>query len=299
MWGTGGVPVTRLRKMMLEELQRRNYAPHTTRSYIRTVEDFARHFHCSPDRLGPRHIRAYQAELFEKRKLSAGSVAVRLAALRFFYCKTLKRAWSIADTPYPKKDHSLPAILSQEEVTQLIAAASTAFHRTLLLTLYATGVRRAELTHLKVTDIDSQRMVIHVQGGKGRKDRDVMLSPKLLAELREHWQRLRRKPRVWLFPGNHDHGADHPIDTKTVWQACQQAAQRAGLRKGVHPHTLRHCFATHLLEAGADLRTIQILLGHNDLKETARYLHLSQRHLHAAASPLDSLPLEGPSPQEH
>jgi integrase/recombinase XerD len=291
--------VTHLRKMMLEELRRRNYAQETTRSYIRTVEDFSRHFHCSPDRLGPRHIREYQAELFEKRKLSAASVAVRLAALRFFYCKTLKRAWSIADTPYPKGDHRLPAILSQQEVAQLLQAASTSFHRTLLLTLYATGVRCAELTHLKVSDIDSQRMVIHVQGGKGRKDRDVMLSPKLLQELREHWHRLRRKPRVWLFPGHHDHGADHPIDTKTVWHACQQAAQRAGIQKSVHPHTLRHCFATHLLEAGADLRTIQILLGHNDLKETALYLHLSQRHLHAAASPLDSLPLEGPSPQEH
>ena len=290
--------MTRLRKMMLEELQRRNYAQETTRSYIRTVEDFSRHFHCSPDRLGPRHIREYQAELFEKRKLSAGSVAVRLAALRFFYCKTLNRAWSIAETPYPKKDHRLPTILSQEEVAQLIQAAGTSFHRTLLLTLYATGVRRAELTHLKVSDIDSQRMVLHIQGGKGRKDRDVMLSPKLLQELREHWQRLRRKPRVWLFPGHHDHGADHPIDTKTVWQACQQAAQRAGLQKSVHPHSLRHCFATHLLEAGADLRTIQILLGHNDLKETTRYLHLSQRHLHAAASPLDSLSLKGASPQE-
>jgi integrase/recombinase XerD len=154
------------------------------------------------------------------------------------------------------------------------------------------------VTHLKFSDVDSQRMVIHIQGGKGRKDRDVMLSPKLLEELREHWHRLRRKPRVWLFPGHHDHGADHPIDTKTVWHACQQAAQRAGLQKGVHPHMLRHCFATHLLEDGADLRTIQILLGHNHLKETTRYLHLSQRHLHAAASPLDSLPLEGPSPQE-
>ena len=290
--------MTHLRKMMLEELRRRNYSPETTRSYIRTVEDFARHFNCSPDRLGPRHIREYQAELFEKRKLSAGSVAVRLAALRFFYSKTLKRAWNIAETPYPKKDHRLPAILSQEEVAQLIAAASTPFHRTLLMTLYATGARNAEVTHLKFSDVDSKRMVIHIQGGKGRKDRDVMLSPKLLEELREHWHRLRRKPRVWLFPGNHDHCADHPIDTKTVWQACQQAAQRAGLQKGVHPHTLRHCFATHLLEDGADLRTIQILLGHNNLKETARYLHLSQRHLHAAASPLDSLPLEAPSPQE-
>ena len=291
--------MTHLRKMMLEELRRRNYASETTRSYIRTVEDFARHFNCSPDRLDPRHIREYQAELFEKRKLSAGSVAVRLAALRFFYCKTLRRVWNIAETPYPKKDHRLPAILSQEEVAQLIAAASTAFHRTLLMTLYATGARNAEATRLKFSDVDSKRMVIHIQGGKGRKDRDVMLSPKLLEELREHWHRLRRKPRVWLFPGHHDHCADHPIDTKTVWHACQQAAQRARLQKGVHPHTLRHCFATHLLEDGADLRTIQILLGHNDLKETARYLHLSQRHLHAAASPLDSLPLEGPSPQEH
>jgi integrase/recombinase XerD len=289
--------VTRLRKMMLEELQRRNYAPHTTRSYIRTVEDFARRFNCSPDRLGPRHIREYQAELFEKRKLSAGSVAVRLAALRFFYCKTLKKGWSIAETPYPKGAHRLPAILSQEEVAQLIDAASTSFHRTLLLTLYATGVRRAELTHLKVSDIDSQRMVIHVQGGKGRKDRDVMLSPKLLEALREHWRGLQPKPSVWLFPGNRWHTGDTPIDTKVVWNACKEAAQRAGLHKDVHPHTLRHCFATHLLEAGADLRTIQILLGHNDLKETARYLHLSQRHLHAASSPLDSLSLKGASPQ--
>jgi integrase/recombinase XerD len=290
--------MTHLRKMMLEELQRRNYSENTTRSYIRTVEEFSRHFNCSPDRLGPRHIREYQAELFEKRKLSAGSVAVRLAALRFFYCKTLKKGWSIADTPYPKKDHRLPAILSQEEVAQLIQAAGTSFHRTLLMTLYATGARNAELTRLKFGDVDKQRMVIHIQGGKGRKDRDVMLSPKLLEELREHWHRLRRKPKVWLFPGNHDHCADHPIDTKTVWHTCQQAAQRAGLQKAVHPHTLRHCFATHLLEAGADLRTIQILLGHNDLKETTRYLHLSQRHLHAAASPLDSLPLDGHSPQE-
>ena len=290
--------MTRLRKMMLEELQRRNYAQHTTRSYIRTVEDFSRRFNCSPDRLGPRHIREYQAELFQKRKLSSGSVAVRLAALRFFYCKTLKKAWSIAETPYPKRDHRLPAILNQQEVARLIQAAGTSFHRTMLMTLYATGARNAELTRLKFSDIDKQRMVVHIQSGKGRKDRDVMLSSKLLEELREHWHRLRRKPKVWLFPGNHDHCADHPIDTKTVWHACQRAAKRAGIQKGVHPHTLRHCFATHLLEDGADLRTIQILLGHNDLKETARYLHLSQRHLHAAASPLDSLPLEGPSPQE-
>src|SRR5438046_6459874 len=284
--------MTRLKKMMLEELQRLNYAQHTTRSYIRTVEDFARYFNCRPDRLGPRHIREYQAVLFQKRKLSPGSVAVRLAALRFFYCKTLRRAWSIADTPYPKKNHRLPTILSQEEVAQLIQAASTSFHRTLLMTLYATGARNAEVTHLKVSDIDSQRMVIHVQGGKGRKDRDVMLSPKLLEALREHWRGLQRKPSAWLFPGNRWHTGDTPITTKVVWNACKEAAQRAGLQKDVHPHTLRHCFATHLLEAGADLRMIQILLGHHDLKETTIYLHLSQRHLHATASPLDSLQMK-------
>jgi integrase/recombinase XerD len=290
--------VTHLRKLMLEELQRRNYSEETIRSYIHAVEDFSRRFDCPPDRLGPRHIREYQAELFQKRKLSSGTVVIRLAALRFFYTKTLRRAWSVADTPYPKRSHRLPAILSQEEVAQLIDAASTAFHRTLLMTLYATGARNAEVTRLKFSDVDSKRMVIHIQGGKGRQDRDVMLSPRLLEELREHWHRLRRKPRVWLFPGNHDHCADHPIDTKTVWHACQQAAKRAGIQKGVHPHTLRHCFATHLLEDGADLRTIQILLGHHDLKETALYLHLSQRHLNTTASPLDLLKLKERSPQE-
>ena len=290
--------MTHLRKLMLEELQRRNYSEETIRSYIHAVEDFSRRFDCPPDRLGPRHIREYQAELFQKRKLSSGTVVIRLAALRFFYTKTLRRAWSVADTPYPKRSHRLPAILSQEEVAQLIDAASTAFHRALLMTLYATGARNAEVTRLKFSDVDSKRMVIHIQGGKGRKDRDVMLSPRLLEELREHWHRLRRKPRVWLFPGNHDHCADHPIDTKTVWHACQQAAKRAGIQKGVHPHTLRHCFATHLLEDGADLRTIQILLGHHDLKETALYLHLSQRHLNTTASPLDLLKLKDRSPRE-
>jgi site-specific recombinase XerD len=228
--------------------------------------------------------------------LSANSVGRHLAALRFFYIKTLKKGWGIVETPYPKRTHRLPAILSQQEVARLIQAARTAFHRTLLMTLYATGVRNAEVTHLKFSDVDSQRMVIRIQGGKGRKDRDVMLSSKLLEELRAHWRRLRRRPRVWIFPGNRDHGGEQPIDPKTVWHACHQAAKRAGITKRVHPHTLRHCFATHLLEAGADLRTIQILLGHHDLKETARYLHLSQRHLQATASPLDSLPLEDESP---
>jgi integrase/recombinase XerD len=192
--------VTHLRKMMLEELQRRNYAETTINSYLRTVEDFSRHFNCSPDRLGPRHIREYQAELFPKRKFSPNTVAQRLAALRFFYTKTLKKAWSIEEAPYPKKTLHKPTILSQEEVARLIDTARPPLHRTLPMALYATGLRRAEVARLKVSDVDSERMVIHVQGGKGRRDRDVLLRPKLLDELRQHWRRLRRKPSVWLFP---------------------------------------------------------------------------------------------------
>ena len=281
--------MTHLRKMMLEELQRRNFSAHTIRYYIRTVEDFARHFNRPPDRLGPRHIREYQVELFQKRKLSPGSVAVRLAALRFFYIKTLKKSWSIADTPYPRKAHRLPTILSREEVAQLLHAARTPSERILLMTLYATGARNAEVTHLKVSDIDSQRMVVHIRGGKGRKDRDVMLSPVLLTALRTHWRFYHRKSSTWLFPSNYRQ--DRPIDTKTVWHACHKAAKRAGLQRRVHPHTLRHCFATHLYEAGTDLRAIQVLLGHADLKDTLIYVHLAIQRLNATASPLDSLAL--------
>lgn len=279
--------MTHLRKLLLEELQRRNYSHETIRSYVHAVEDFARRFNCPPDRLGPQHIRQYQAELFQKRKLSSGTVGIRLAALRFFYTKTLRRNWSIADTPYPKRTHRLPTILSQEEVAQLIDAGRTPCERILLMTLYATGVRRSELTHLKISDIDSQRMVVHIRDGKGRKDRDVMLSPKLLTALRTQWRFYHRQSSTWLFPSNYR--KDRPIDTKTVWHACQKAAQRAGLQKRVHPHTLRHCFATHLYEAGTDLRAIQVLLGHEDLKDTLIYVHLAIQRLNATASPLDSL----------
>jgi integrase/recombinase XerD len=227
--------VTHLRKMMLEELQRRHYSESTTRYYIRHVERFARYFHHSPDRLGPQHIREYQAQLFSKQKLSPGAVTNHLCALRFFYIQTLKRRWSIADTPYPKKTHRLPPILSQEEVARLIDAAPTPFYRTILMTLYASGIRNAELTRLKISDIDSQRMVIHIQGGKGRKVRDVMLSPVLLEELRAHWRRLRKQSSVWLFPGNPWHTGHQPIDTKTPRHACQYAARQAGIKKKVYP----------------------------------------------------------------
>jgi site-specific recombinase XerD len=284
--------------MMLEELERRNYSQGTRRCYLRVVEQFARHFHHSPEQLGPDHIRAYQAQLFRDRKLAPSSVTQQNAALRFFFVHVLKRRWTVEETPYPKKPFRLPTVLSQEEVARLIDAALTPFHRIVLMTAYATGLRRAELAHLQIGDIDSQRMTIHVRGGKGRKDRDVMLSPTLLDALRQYWRGLRRKPEQWLFPGGRWHTGDTPMSDKVFWYACEQAARRAGIDKPIHPHTLRHCFATHLLEAGADLRTIQLLLGHSDLKATTVYLHLSQRHLQATASPLDALALGlGPIPQ--
>ena len=186
---------------MLEELERRNYTESTTRAYLRTIEDFARYFKRPPDQLGPEHIREYVAHLFRDRKLTDNTVNQRVGALRFFYVKTLKKTWSVEETPYPKKRFRLPVILSKEEVGRLIESALIPFHRTILVTLYATGVRRAELAHLKIGDIDSQRMVVHIRGGKGRKDRDVMLSPHLLEELRQHYRRLDRKPAEWLFPG--------------------------------------------------------------------------------------------------
>jgi site-specific recombinase XerD len=280
---------------MIEELQRRNFAETTIRSYVHGVEHFSRYFHRRPDQLGPEHIRHYQAMLFSKLKYSPNTVTLRLASLRFFYIQVLKRSWSIAETPYPKKVIRLPQILTPEEVAQLIDAAELPFYRILLMTMYGTGARRSEVAHLKVGDIDSGRMVIHIHGGKGNRDRDVMLSQKLLGALREYWRGLRRKPNEWLFPGNRWHTGNQPITTKVLWTACEHAAQRAGLtHRRIYPHLLRHCFATHLLEAGADLRTIQILLGHHDLEETTLYLHLSSRHLSATASPLDALTLGQP-----
>jgi integrase/recombinase XerD len=282
--------VTRLRKMMLEELQRRNYSAITTRNYLRVVADFAKFFGKSPDKLGLNELRTYQAYLLRERKLTPGTVINQVAALRFFFVKTLKRYQFRDFLPYPQDQRRLPTVLSREEVSCLINAAGTLFRRTLLMTLYGTGMRRSELAHLKVGDIDSQRMIIRVVAGKRGKDRDLPLSPALLETLREYWRW--RKPKLYLFPTRMRRvKSEEPISDKTVWIACSEAAHRAGIRKRVTPHTLRHSWATHLLESGTDLRTIQVLLGHGDLETTAQYLHLSQRHLQMVTNPLDGLAL--------
>ena len=282
--------MTRLRKMMLEELQRRNYSAVTTRNYLRVVADFAKYFGKSPDKLGLNEVRTYQAYLLRERKLTPGTVVNQVAALRFFFVKTLRRHQFRDFLPYPQDQRRLPTVLSPEEVSHLINAAGTLFRRTLLMTLYGTGMRRSELVHLKVGDIDSQRMIIRVVKGKRGKDRDLPLSPALLETLREYW--CWRKPKLYLFPTRMRRiKSEEPISDKTVWIACSEAAHRAGIRKRVTPHTLRHSWATHLLEAGTDLRTIQVLLGHDDLETTAQYLHLSQRHLQTVTNPLDTLTL--------
>jgi len=278
---------------MLEELQRRNYSADTIRGYILAVEQFAQYFHKSPELLGAEEIGQFQLHLLQEKKLALGTIALRIGALRFLYKKTLKRRdVDLDDLPLLKTPKKLPVVLSPEEVTRLIEAAPNLLYRTMLVLLYATGLRRAELADLKLSDIDSSLMIVHVQQGKGSRDRELPLTQKVLDALREYWRAAKIKPRVYLFPTRKEPTEkEKPISDKTVWNACHEAALRAGLTKRIGPHTLRHSFATHLLEAGTDLRTIQMLLGHRCLKDTAIYLHLSRRHLRAAINPLDQITL--------
>ncbi len=279
---------------MRAELARRNYAESTIRSYLRIVEEFRQYAGKRLDYLGPDDIRSYQANLLEKRKLAVRTVVQHVAAIRFLYCKTLKRRDMKEDLPYPRNyRRSLPIVLSPAEAVRLIDSARNLFHRAMLMTLYSCGLRRIELCRLKVSDIDSQRMMLRVTHGKGGVDRDVPLGPKLLETLREYWRWMR--PKTYLFPGTvNGWRADKPITAKMVWAAVRYAAERAGIEKRVSPHSLRHSYATHQLEAGVDLKALQVLLGHEDLATTSRYLHLSQKHLQAVSTPLDRISIERP-----
>jgi site-specific recombinase XerD len=282
--------MTPLRQRFIEDMRIRNLTAATQKSYVEQAARFARHFNCSPDRLGPEQIRAYQVHLTVEKKLAPSSVIVAVSALRFLYNVTLRRRWAFdLEIPTPQIPKKLPVVLSPEEVARALASVEHVRHRTILTVCYAAGLRISEAVHLQVTDVDRERKVLRVGEGKGQKDRYVMLSPRLLEILREYW--VLERPRPWLFM-NHN---GKPVTTHAVQSACQKAHAASGLAKGVTPHSLRHAFAVHLLERGTDVRTIQMLLGHCSLATTARYLQVAASAVLSTASPLDLLPdLSGP-----
>lgn len=282
--------MTALRQKMIDDLQLRNYSANTVDAYTRHVAEFAKHFGQSPDCLGPEQIRQYQLHLIRQKKASWSYFNQAVCALRFFYKITLGRPSVVEQIPFPKQEKKLPIVLSPAEIRAVLEAKTNLKHRAILNTLYAAGLRVSELTTLLPADIDSARMIITVRQGKGRKDRMVMLSPSLLALLREYWKAYR--PIDWLFPGDEP---QVPISRLSVYRICQQAGKAAKIDKPVTPHVLRHSFATHLLEAGTDLRTIQLLMGHRNLKTTALYLHVSTLALRSTASPLDLLSNQSPT----
>lgn len=279
--------MTPLRLRMMEDMQVRNLSPNTQDSYLLQVACFARYFARSPELLGPEDIRTYQVHLVNEKKLTPGSVQVAVASLRFLYRTTLGRDWDIDHSiPYPKAPKHLPVILSPEEVLHFLGCVQSLKHRTILTTCYAAGLRISEATHLKCRGaIDRQRMVLRVEQGKGQKDRYVMLSPRLLETLTSYWRVAR--PKDWLFPGAIN---GRPITRDAVGLACEVAHERSGLSKPVTPHSLRHAFAVHLLEAGTDVRTIQLLLGHRSLFTTAQYLRIASNKVCSTTSPLELLP---------
>ncbi len=283
--------MTPLRQRMLEDMSIRNLAENTQSAYLQQVAAYSRYFGRSPDQLGPEEIRTYQLYLMAVRALTPSSICVATGALRFLYKVTLKRTWAVEEIPMPKRPRKLPEILSPEEVMRFLDAIINHKHRAILMTAYAAGLRVSEATHLKVTDIDSQRMMLRVEQGKGMKDRYVMLSPRLLDVLRTYWKSAR--PTRWMFPGE---VPGQPITREAVGLACQKARRDSGITKPITPHSLRHAFASHLLESGANLRTIQLLLGHRSLATTARYLKVATSTVCATASPFDLLPKFDPPP---
>lgn len=291
--------MTPLRRRMIEDMRVRSLAANTQRAYLQQVSNFARHFGRSPELLGPEEVRAWQVHLIEVQRRSSSTLVVATAALRFLYHVTLKREWAVEELPLARTPRKLPVILSQEEITRFLEAIRSVKHRTVLIAAYAAGLRISEATRLKVGDIDSQRMMLRVEQGKGRVDRYVMLSPRLLEVLRSYWSIGR--PQYWLFPGRFP---DQPLGADVVRQACQDARRRAGISKPITPHSLRHAFATHLLESGTDVRLIQLLMGHRSLATTARYLKVATSTICATTSPFDRLPSTSPQaspepPVEH
>jgi site-specific recombinase XerD len=284
--------MTPLRQRLTHDLQLRNYAPRTVSCYVAAVARFAAHFGRSPDQLDGEHTRLYQLHLLDH-KASWCRFNQAVCALRFFYAVTLRRPDVVVMLPYGKKPKPLPAVLSTDEVARLFAAVTNPRDVLVLQTAYAAGLRVSEVVRLQAGDIDSQRMALHIRRAKGRKDRLVPLSAVLLDRLRAYWRRYR--PGVWLFPGQ---APQTHLSIGSVQRVCRRAVQAAGITKKASMHTLRHSYATHLLEAGTDLATLQKLLGHNHLSTTVRYTHIQQPHLQRALSPLDTLPAQPAPPGE-
>ena len=278
--------ISPLRRRMIEDMTIRNLSPATQRSYLHAVAKFSRHFGRSPDRLSLDEVHAFQVHLVAT-GISWPSLNQIVCALRFFYGVTLGQATIPERIAYAREPQKLPVVLSADEVVRFLEAIPGLKSRIALTTVYAAGLRVSEAVMLKIADIDSGRMVIRVEQGKGGKDRYVMLSPQLLRILRGYWRLAR--PKRWLFPGRAE---DRPVEPTTLHAACRSARAAAGLAKEVTPHTLRHSFATHLLENGADIRIIQVLLGHANLQSTARYARVATKTISQTPSPLDRLRVE-------
>lgn len=284
-------PTTPLRQRMIEDMSIRNMSPLTQAAYIRAVAKFAAHYHTSPDKLTSEDVRNYQVHLVS-RGLKTATIIPIMCALRFFYGTTLGHKDIAEHIPLARKEDKLPAVLSRDEVLRFLKAVTDLKMRTIFITIYAAGLRVSEVVALTAADIDSQRMVIHIRQAKGRKDRYVMLSEQLLSILRHYYKRA-RPPVTCLFPGQ-DH--NQPITCRTVQRVCREAADAAGLGKAITVHTLRHCFATHLLEQGVDIRVIQDLLGHRHITSTTRYARVALNTIRQIQSPLEFLNLGEPSP---
>lgn len=271
-----------LRSRMIADMQVRHLSPRTIEIYVDHVAKFAAFFGKSPEGLTPDEIRRYQVYLVQEKQASWSMLNQCVCALRFLYRTTLNKDWAVSHIPFAKRERTLPVVLSLEEVTHFLRSIRSLKYRAILMTAYAAGLRLSEVTHLLVSDIDSQRMLIRVAQGKGRKDRYVVLSEALLSVLRLYWQAAR--PSSYLFPSGK---SGRPISHSAVQKACRQAWRGSGLDKRVTVRMLRHCFATHLLETGTNIRIIQMLLGHQSLHTTLLYAHVSPQALEATSSPLD------------
>jgi integrase/recombinase XerD len=275
-----------LRAQMQQALVLRGMSPRTQKSYLAAVRGLAKYYHQRPDMLNEEQIHAYIGHLIEQRQWAPSSVRVTVMGLRFFYTHTLQR--SFVSLPLPKRAKTLPVVLSREEVARILASTATLRERALLMTTYGGGLRVSEVVRLRVSDIDAQRNMLRVEQGKGRKDRYTLLGPRLLATLRQYWQ-VYHPTRPWLFPQRFK---AVPMDISTAQKLYYAAKQRAGITKAGGIHALRHAFATHAVEGGMDLATLQRLLGHDSITTTMRYVHVARSHATAQGSPLDSLRLD-------